>query len=100
MLLNPLFGLGRGAVIDGDFVPAFVLQMPRHRVAHDTQAQKRHLRHYRSPLEISSWPAAADAYLPIGHCGGKGVNHPALTASPPRLWCRRNQALKDMQLWR
>ena len=75
MLLDPFFGLGGGAVIDRHLVPALVLEMPGHRVAHDAQAQKRHLRHRHSPSEISLLGRpAADAYLPIGHCGGKCVN--------------------------
>ena len=48
-LRDPFLGLGGGAVIDRDLVPAFVLQMSGHGVAHHAQAQKRHLRHRRSP---------------------------------------------------
>src|SRR4029078_13285728 len=76
MLFNPLLGLGGGAVVDGHLVPTLVLQVPRHRVAHDTQTQKRHLRHCVSPslLLISLGRPTADAYLPIGHCQGGSVN--------------------------
>ena len=42
---NPLFGLGEGAVVDGDVVPAFLLEMPGHRVAHHAETEKRHFRH-------------------------------------------------------
>jgi hypothetical protein len=49
MLLDPLFGFGGGPVIDGYVVAAFILQVTRHGVAHNTQAEKRHLRHHRSP---------------------------------------------------
>ena len=42
---DPFLGFGAGAVVDGDLVAAFGLQMPRHRIAHDTETQKRHLRH-------------------------------------------------------
>src|SRR5262245_4375761 len=58
VLLDPLFGFGSGPVIDRDFVAAFVLQMPGHRVAHDTKTEKRHFRHLQTPLKISSAPLA------------------------------------------
>src|SRR5512144_1602367 len=76
MLFNPLLGLGGGAVVDGHLVPTLVLQVPRHRVTHDTQTQKRHLRHCvsPSPLLTSLGRPTADAYLPIGHCQGGSVN--------------------------
>src|SRR4029079_16677283 len=76
MLFDPLLGLGGGAVVDGHLVPTLVLQVPRHRVAHDTQTQKRHLRHCVSPslLLTSLGRPTADAYLPIGHCQGGSVN--------------------------
>ena len=44
-LRDPFVGLGGGAVIDGDVVAALGLQMAGHRVTHDAQADKRHLRH-------------------------------------------------------
>src|SRR5262245_23223643 len=93
VLLDPLLGLGRGPVIYGHFMAALVLQMPRHRVAHDTKAQKRHFRHRQSPLKIPAlpWPAVANAYLPIGHCQGgrvNGLNDPVgLTRLQACLWC-------------
>ena len=34
VLLGPLLRLGRGAVVDGDVVAAFLKQVARHRVAH------------------------------------------------------------------
>jgi len=42
MLGDPLLGLGRGAVIDGDVVAALVLEVPGHRIAHHAEAEKRH----------------------------------------------------------
>ena len=45
MLGHPLFRLGGGAVVDRDLVAAFRLEMPRHRVAHHAEPDKRHLRH-------------------------------------------------------
>src|SRR5262249_34621570 len=46
ILLRPLLGLGGGAVVDGELVPALVLEMSGHGIAHDAQAEKRHLRHF------------------------------------------------------
>src|SRR4029079_6833338 len=76
MLFDPLLGFGGGAVVDGHLVPTFVLQVPRHRVTHDTQTQKRHLRHCvsPSPLLSLSWPADSRCLSAIGHCQGGSVN--------------------------
>src|SRR5215475_2614689 len=43
--LGPLLGLGDGAVVDRDVVSALGLEVAGHRIAHDAQAQKCHLRH-------------------------------------------------------
>jgi hypothetical protein len=45
ILCDPLVGLGGRAIVDSDVVPAFVLEVPRHRVTHDAKPEKRHLRH-------------------------------------------------------
>src|SRR5262249_5096526 len=44
-LLNPLLRLGGGAIVDGDLVAAFGLQVSCHGVAHDAETQERNLRH-------------------------------------------------------
>jgi hypothetical protein len=49
-LRYPFFGLGGGAVVDGDVVAALGLQMSGHRVTHDPQADKSYLRHRSSPF--------------------------------------------------
>src|SRR5207253_1842851 len=45
VLAHPLFGLRTGAVVDGDVLAALVLEVPRHRVTHDAETEKSHLRH-------------------------------------------------------
>src|SRR5262247_377872 len=45
VLRHPLLRLGRGAVIHGDVVAALVLEVPCHRVPHDAETEKSHLRH-------------------------------------------------------
>jgi 3-hydroxyisobutyrate dehydrogenase len=89
---GPFLGLGGGAVIDRHLVAAFVLEMPGHGVAHDAQAQKRNLRHIRSPLKHGPlWPLF-EFRVAIGHCRGPAVNYPctgqptALTHPAPCLW--------------
>ena len=47
---DPLLGLGGGAVVDRDLVAALGLEMPGHRIAHDAETEKRHLRHRIPPV--------------------------------------------------
>src|SRR5262249_40126203 len=49
VLLHPGFCLGGVAVVDREVVPALLGQMSCHWIAHDTQADPRHLRHIALP---------------------------------------------------
>src|SRR5262249_2561240 len=55
MLGDPFFGFGGGGVVDGDLVPAFILEMTGHRISHDSKTDKRHLRH-RALLRMTFQP--------------------------------------------
>src|SRR5262249_60203494 len=87
MLLDPLPGLGGCAVVDGHLVTTFVLQVSRHRVAHDTQTQKRHLRH--QDLLRLSWPADSRSLSANRSLPGR-VRQPSrpnrLTGPSPSIW--------------
>ena len=67
-LLDPLLGLGGGAVVDGDLVPALVLEMPGHRVAHHAKPRKATFAIVVLPRvppdQVSTATVAADARAP------------------------------------
>src|SRR5215213_5389760 len=45
VLRDPFLSLGSGAIVDGELMAAFALEMSGHRVAHDAQTKKCHLCH-------------------------------------------------------
>jgi len=45
VLLGPLLRFGRGAVVDGHVVAAFLEQVAGHGIAHDAEAEERYFRH-------------------------------------------------------
>ena len=49
VLAHPFLGLGGGAVIDRDLVPALVLEVPGHGIAHDAEPEECHLCHHFPP---------------------------------------------------
>ncbi len=59
ILGDPFLGLGGGAIVDGDLVSALVLEMPGHRITHDTETEERHLRHHSLLLPYER----ANAYM-------------------------------------
>jgi hypothetical protein len=53
VLRDPFCGFGRGAVIDRDVMAALRLEMPRHRVTHDSEPDECDLCHYL--LRATAW---------------------------------------------
>ena len=88
VLSNPLLRLSRGAVIHGDVMAAFILEMPGHGIAHDAETEKSHLRH-----SVLLDHCHATARIPICaiDCDGAALASTviALTRPARRLWCRR-----------
>ena len=82
VLGDPFVGLGAGAVIDGDVVAALVLQMPRHRIAHHAEAQKRHLRH-RVPPDFRMGSGRLET--PPCHSIGRQCDGLCAPVNPPYL---------------
>ena len=52
VLGHPFLGLGRGAVVDRHLV-ALGFEVPRHRIAHDPQAEKSNFRHCPTPVMLA-----------------------------------------------
>src|SRR5262249_61749964 len=52
VLRHPFLRLRRAAVIHGDVIAALVLEVPRHRVPHDAETEKSHLRHTVLPRAL------------------------------------------------
>src|SRR5215468_7829131 len=48
-LRDPLLGLGGGAIVHGDVMPALGLEMTGHRIAHHAEPEKRNLCHEAPP---------------------------------------------------
>src|SRR5262249_11706076 len=91
-LLDPLLGLGGGAVIDRDLVATFVLEVPGYRIAHHAKPEKRHLRHDLLPIP--------DCCCSIDQSGRSSVNWGWLTNVVPVLLCagKRNRQGHTMAL--
>ncbi len=62
-LRHPLLGLGGGAIVDRDVVPALDLEVSGHRITHHAEPEKRNLCHEDPPYRISPYRSFAGPSL-------------------------------------